>query len=442
MRRILPPLFIFLSLGMPKTFANVVGADTQNFNPTTDGLDFVTVHSSETLKPGVLNFGLFLNYAVNSLPNYEDKTTQTRFNIKDTLFSSDVNMGVGLMPNWDAGLSIPSVLRQTQKTDVASAKFANTGMTEIRANSKYRFVGDDSQGLAGVVSMNLNQIEDNPFTGKNPGPTFNFELVADTTIDKWAVGGNVGYRLRNSGKAIDTVPVDPLGNQWILSAAASYLYVPWNTKFIAEVFGSLPAEDVKSTTDRSISSAELLLGMKTDLRTDIALHAGVGTEIIHGTASPDWRAYVGVNWTMGPVFAKNEAVIVRADDASNPEPFSGPAQANESFIARDVLFEFNSTDLRAEALPSLLQMVEYLQKNQGFTLLTIEGHTDSIGNSAYNLDLSQRRAESVRQALIRELKVAPSTVRAVGRGEEVPIADNGNYQGRALNRRVEFKIQR
>ena len=78
--------------------ANVVGSDTQNFNPTTDGLDFVTVQSSETLEPGIFNLGLFINYAVNSLPNYEDVTTQTRTNFHDTLWSSDFNLGVGVFP--------------------------------------------------------------------------------------------------------------------------------------------------------------------------------------------------------------------------------------------------------------------------------------------------------------------------------------------------------
>ena len=47
--------------------ANVIGPDAQNFNPITSGLDFVTVQSSETLKPGIFNFGTFLNYAVNFL---------------------------------------------------------------------------------------------------------------------------------------------------------------------------------------------------------------------------------------------------------------------------------------------------------------------------------------------------------------------------------------
>src|SRR5690606_20770787 len=94
-------LLLFCQLFHSQAFANVVGADTQNFNPTTSGLDFVTVHSSETLQPGILNFGLFFNYAVNSLPNYVKQGTQERFSFSDTLLSSDFNFGLGLAQNWD-----------------------------------------------------------------------------------------------------------------------------------------------------------------------------------------------------------------------------------------------------------------------------------------------------------------------------------------------------
>ena len=72
MTKLLAILALILMTGA-RARANVVGADTQNFNPTNDGLDFVTVHSSETLTPGVINFGFFINYAVNSLPNYDGK---------------------------------------------------------------------------------------------------------------------------------------------------------------------------------------------------------------------------------------------------------------------------------------------------------------------------------------------------------------------------------
>jgi outer membrane protein OmpA-like peptidoglycan-associated protein len=68
----------------------------------------------------------------------------------------------------------------------------------------------------------------------------------------------------------------------------------------------------------------------------------------------------------------------------------------------------------------------------------VEGHTDSIGEAKYNLWLSGRRAEAVRQLLIDQHGVNPSQITAVGRGEESPVADNHTADGRRLNRRVEL----
>src|SRR5690606_37953641 len=76
--------------------ANVVGVDTQNFNPVTNGLDFVTVHSSETLEPGIINLGLFWNLAGNTLPNLENVSDQSFTEVTDTLLSMDFNLGLGL----------------------------------------------------------------------------------------------------------------------------------------------------------------------------------------------------------------------------------------------------------------------------------------------------------------------------------------------------------
>ncbi|KFN42625.1 OmpA family protein [Arenimonas oryziterrae] len=70
----------------------------------------------------------------------------------------------------------------------------------------------------------------------------------------------------------------------------------------------------------------------------------------------------------------------------------------------------------------------------------IEGHTDSQGSDAANLSLSRQRAEAVRQALISH-GVAGSRIRATGRGETIPVADNGSEPGRARNRRVEIFVE-
>lgn len=459
MRVFLLSFFAIYSLGISSVRANVVGADTQNFNPITNGLDFVTVHSSETLQPGLINFGLFLNYAVNSLPNYENKSTQNRTNFTDSLLSSDLNLGVGIMSNWDAGLSLPILLAQSVDSDVTTfrGEFVGYGLTEVRMNTKYRFWGNEDQGLAVVASMNLNQIDNNPFTGVDPGPTINLEVAADTTINDFALGGNIGFRWRNSGEPVANLVgvVEPLGNQLIASTAVSYHFARYDTKIIGELFGAVPMEKTQFTSDRDLSSLELLAGVKTDVTREVALHFGGGTKLIHGTSSPDWRVYTGLNWVIGPLFSRPENVIARRGSVSEPsfvspsgprdifaeDPFSGTPQDNESFVARDVLFAFNSDEVNADFEYALERMVEYLRRPPGFKALVIEGHTDSIGNADYNFDLSYRRAESVRQVLVR-LGIPREKIRAIGYGETRPIADNGNFQGRAMNRRVEFRLSR
>jgi outer membrane protein OmpA-like peptidoglycan-associated protein len=442
---------LFLILFTTHAQANVVGADTQNFNPTNDGLDFVTVHSSETLTPGLLNFGLFLNYAVNSLPNYEDATTQTRTNFSDSLFSADLNFGVGLARNWEAGLSMPMLLSQSVSSDATAyrGEFAENGITEFRAMSKYRVYGDNEGGVAAVVSANFNQIEDNPFLGQGAGPTFNFELAVDHTFGLFAAGVNLGYRLRQPGKQILGVPITPIGDQVIASGAVSYLVTSIDTKIIAELFGNVPTEEGVYISDRDDSSLEFLLGAKHDITRSIALHAGAGTEVIHGTSSPDWRVYAGVNWVIGPLFSKPREVMVRVEDQEltsmedlEPEdPYIGKPSLNEAFIARDVLFDSNSDRLQPGARDVLQKLASYLKRPPGFETVTVEGHTDSMGSALYNLDLSQRRSDTVRSTLI-SMGIPSQKVRALGFGESRPIADNGNFQGRAMNRRVEFKVRR
>ena len=158
---ILKFVVLFLSFSQDLALANVVGADTQLFNTTTNGLDFVTVHSSETLQPGVFNFGFFINAAGNTLPNYENANNQSLSNLKDTLYSGDINLGVGISRGWDVGISFPQVYGQTVENDAFRGEFESTGLTEVRLNTKVRLFGDQSGGIAVVGSINFNQIENN-----------------------------------------------------------------------------------------------------------------------------------------------------------------------------------------------------------------------------------------------------------------------------------------
>ncbi len=81
-------------------------------------------------------------------------------------------------------------------------------------------------------------------------------------------------------------------------------------------------------------------------------------------------------------------------------------------------------------------------KGAAYVKVTVEGHTDTVGSEASNQKLSQRRAETVRRWLIESGGLAAAKVEAVGYGEARPVADNGNAQGRARNRRVEIRVRR
>jgi outer membrane protein OmpA-like peptidoglycan-associated protein len=104
----------------------------------------------------------------------------------------------------------------------------------------------------------------------------------------------------------------------------------------------------------------------------------------------------------------------------------------------DVLFEFNKSELKAGALRNLYPLVSFLKQNSSRGV-TIEGHTDGIGAESYNLQLSQRRAEAVRNFLV-ENGIAQDRVTARGLGEGYPVASNNTEPGRQINRRVEIVI--
>src|SRR5690349_5254503 len=125
-------IVILLLLCATAAHANVVGPAWQNFNTTTDGLDYVTVQSSKTLTPGIINVGVFANDAVNTLP-YLDSNTQSRVRLNDNLLGLDLNAGVGLADRWDAGVSFPFILQQSvgDQGDV-HGQFLDYGLTEVR----------------------------------------------------------------------------------------------------------------------------------------------------------------------------------------------------------------------------------------------------------------------------------------------------------------------
>lgn len=107
--------------------------------------------------------------------------------------------------------------------------------------------------------------------------------------------------------------------------------------------------------------------------------------------------------------------------------------------ARNIYFETSSNKLKATSNQSL-DVVAQMMKEDNTLYLDIEGHTDNVGTDAFNQQLSEKRANAVKAALIKR-GVDESRMTAKGFGETQPIADNGTADGRAQNRRVDMKLR-
>ena len=104
----------------------------------------------------------------------------------------------------------------------------------------------------------------------------------------------------------------------------------------------------------------------------------------------------------------------------------------------DVLFAFDKATLSPEAFRNVDKLADFLQKHPNRSVL-IEGHTDSVGSDEYNLDLSKKRADAVKTALVAE-GVAEERITPKGYGKKYPVASNNTSDGRQLNRRVEVVV--
>jgi len=113
-------------------------------------------------------------------------------------------------------------------------------------------------------------------------------------------------------------------------------------------------------------------------------------------------------------------------------------KTNEVIVLENILFEFDQSILQDSSKPSLDQLVAYLQDHPSHHI-DIMGHTDAKGSAAYNLQLSQERAQTIATYLA-DSGVEMQRINPMGLGSQYPLVDNDRAEGRKLNRRVEVRI--
>jgi OOP family OmpA-OmpF porin len=145
---------------------------------------------------------------------------------------------------------------------------------------------------------------------------------------------------------------------------------------------------------------------------------------------------------IAPIDTDNDGIVDLEDQCPDSKPGvnvdSRGCELQKSFVLEGVVFVTSSDEITEASRSTLDGVADTLIKN-GDVNVEVAGYTDDRGAAAFNQDLSQKRAESVK-AYLESSGVAADRMTAKGYGEDAPIADNSTAAGRNKNRRVEIHI--
>jgi outer membrane protein OmpA-like peptidoglycan-associated protein len=173
--------------------------------------------------------------------------------------------------------------------------------------------------------------------------------------------------------------------------------------------------------------------MKTLASTVLLLAALAGSGLAAGQASTP--AYLVAPSAGGAAVTDSSGNCVRTLEWTAGIAFEHCGRLRTLTIRSDALFAFNSAFVKGASQETLEKLAERLGSMRSVEGVEIVGHTDNVGSPGYNQRLSERRAVSTRQILIKH-GIDPAKISILGMGERAPVADNETPEGRAKNRRV------
>lgn len=247
-----------------------------------------------------------------------------------------------------------------------------------------------------------------------------------------------------------------LGTEFGLSTGATLAVWPEHLALFGSVVGRLGAPNFLS--GGAENAAEALLGVRAWPTPSWQVDVGVGRGLTEGYGTTEFRAFAMATWRWRKPVAPEpepepqEVVVVNQPPPELDIPEMAPdeprdweegelARVEESkIVIRDpIQFELNTANILPESEPILEAVSELLHTYWQISHLVVEGHASIEGETGYNFRLSNDRARSVFQALVRR-GVHPSRLSYRGMGEVVPVQEGEDEAALAKNRRVEFKI--
>jgi OmpA-OmpF porin, OOP family len=460
------------------------GIDLRLFRSAVDSKGFFTVDGADVIGKGDVAFGLVLDGG-----RFKDRVIDTQFH--GVLLGSysplrNLTVGMGLPTDLVSGdpiASPPAGVLPNQKTDV-NAFFNGAWL----AYAKYRFFDN----LAVVVRAET-ALSDDARRGyaASPGTTLTPTLVLEGRLRRLRVGANLGASaLFGDGSRLGDIKHGHLARAGV---AVSYRLTD-DLDLVAESYGS-------KLLTAGAPSAEAVGGVKVFVEKNSYLMIGGGVGYTDGYQAAAQRAFLG--FVFEPSVGDRDGDGVRDDvdqcpdtpedrdgfhdEDGCPDPDNDedtildkfdacPNEAetwngymdhdgcpdklpgdHESIVEVEekkpvlefdhgigrmlepIQFEYDSAKIAKESIKTVDEVAKILQEHGDFTVIEIGGHADERGYDKYNLELTQKRVESVRKALI-DRGINPSRLRARGYGEYCPLEDAHTETAWKKNRRVEFRV--
>lgn len=422
-------LFFFFLLLIPSlSWARRTSATANNFLPAVDDSPYLTVYGSQTFEPWRYQVGASFNYTKNPLEVGLGGARRT--GIIDHLLFADIFGALGVTEWLQLGLNVPVALYE--KIDngnllagtVSGAMETVTTLGDVRFETKFRLLDVDRHHFGVAVMPYLlsptgagsNLVGNNSFAG-------GAKVIGDVNIkDRVQMSLNLGYLMRDNVTVLNTRQDD----QFTYGLGLNVRALRW-LHIISEAYG---ATNVGNFFGRQ---AEAPLEVDAGFRFfpsrphGLAITVGGGIGLTFGYGAPDYRALVSIGYPSS-----------KSVEPPPPAPVAR-VEKEKIVITKKIHFEFDRAVVRPISFPILDAVVDLMKQKSVLHKVRIEGHTDSRASDKYNMKLSQRRTDAVREYLIAH-GISGDRLVAVGYGESRPIDTNESPEGRARNRRVEFTI--
>ena len=215
--------------------------------------------------------------------------------------------------------------------------------------------------------------------------------------------------------------------------------------YVADISAFLPAKPIFTISGKI---SDVSTGKPLEARIEVRPHGDtlvsrVNSDPVSGgyllgiPRRPSYRFGVSASGYL-PYSGLQVADTLSTDNGLTVNVTMEPIVVGVSVVLRNTFFKHDSYELLSESESDLNEVVALMQQNPGM-MIEIAGYTDNTGGDAYNLELSRKRAESVRQYL-KGHGISGDRVLARGYGNAKPIATNDSEEGRAMNRRTEMRV--